>query len=177
MRESGTGGGTGGGPVTDRHWRAGARLATSCALVFCALTVLVDWDAGTLTVARAALWLALSAAVLAVLLPPRVTAGPGWLMVRGPLGRRVVRTDALVSVRQSGGVTARLVLRDAHGGRLELDTRVLTANPFLWHELDTGLRRSVHRGTLLHGEDAFRRLGERIDTESARAVLRASGLS
>ncbi|MFF4487536.1 hypothetical protein ACFY0F_13745 [Streptomyces sp. NPDC001544] len=165
------------GPVADRHWRGSARLAATCALAFCALAVLVDWDAHTLTAARAAVWLALSAAVFAVLLPQRVTAGTGWLTVRGPLRRRTVRTDALVSVRRSAGVTDRLVLRDTRGGRLELDIRVLTANPLLWHELDTGLRHSVHRGTLRSGADAFRRLGEQIDTETARAVLRASGLS
>ena len=38
------------------------------------MTTLVDWDAGTLTPARALLWLALSAALFGVLLPPRVTA-------------------------------------------------------------------------------------------------------
>lgn len=149
----------------------------ACALVFCALTFLVDWDARTLTAPRALLWLALSAAVLAVLLPERVTAGRGWLLVRGPLRRRAVRTDALVSVRQYDGVTAHLVLRDVHGHRLELDPRVLAANPLLWHELDTGVRRSVEQGTLIQGTDVLRRLGEQIDGETAREVLRASGLS
>ncbi|MEW2396163.1 hypothetical protein [Streptomyces sp. NPDC046862] len=164
-------------PAGDRHWRGSARLAVACALVFCALTFLVDWDAGTLTAPRALLWLALSAAVLAVLLPQRVTAGHGWLLVRGPLRRRAVRTDALVSVRQYDGVTAHLVLRDVHGHRLELDPRVLAANPLLWHELDTGVRRSLEQGTLIQGTDVLHRLGEQIDGETAREVLRASGLS
>ncbi|WP_405468178.1 hypothetical protein [Streptomyces canus] len=161
----------------DRHWRGSARLAVICALVFCALSLLVDWDAGTLTLLRALLWLTLSATVFAVLLPPQVTAGPGWLEVRTPWRRNLVRTDALVAVRQYSGVSAHLVLRDTHGGRLELDPRVLAANPLIWHELDTGVHRSADRGTLLQGTDVLGQLGHRIDDETARAVLRASGLS
>jgi len=161
----------------DRHWRGSARLAATCALVFCALSLLVDWDAGTLTLLRALLWLTLSATVFTVLLPPQVTAGRGWLAVRTPWRSHVVRTDALVAVRQYGGVSAHLVLRDTHGGRLELDPRVLAANPLIWHELDTGVHRSVNRGTLLQGADVLGQLGHRIDDETARSVLRASGLS
>jgi hypothetical protein len=164
-------------PAGDRHWRGSARLAVGCALAFGTLSALVDWDAGTLTAPRAAIWSALSVAVFAVLLPQRVMAGHGWLMARGPLRRRAVRTDALVSIRQYDGVSAQLVLRDAYGHRLELDSRVLSANPFLWHELDTGVRRSLEKGTLLQGEDVLRRLAEQIDGETAQAVLRASGLS
>jgi hypothetical protein len=141
------------------------------------MTMLVDWDADTLTAPRALLWLVLSAAVFTVLLPPRVTAGPGWLAARGPLGRRTVRTDALIAVRQYSGASSHLVLRDAHGGRLELDPRVLMADPLLWHELDTGVRRSIERGTLRQGTEVLRRLGHRIDDETALAVLRESGLS
>lgn len=163
--------------ASDRHWGSSARLAVACALVFCALSLLVDGDAGTLTLLRALLWLTLSATVFTVLLPPRVTAGPGWLAVRTPWRSHIVRTDALVAVRQYGGVSAHLVLRDIHGGRLELDPRVLAANPFIWHELDTGVHRSVDRGTLLQGTDVLGQLGHRIDDENARAVLRASGLS
>ncbi|MER6064760.1 hypothetical protein ABT167_27010 [Streptomyces sp. NPDC001792] len=172
MRRSGPPGSAG-----DRHWRGSARLALICALLFCALSLLVDWDAGSLTPVRALLWVTLSAAVCAVLLPRRVSAGPGWLAVRTSWRRHVVRTDALVSVRQYDGVSSHLVLRDAHGHRLELDPRVLTANPLLWHELDTGVRRSLERGTLLRGADVLHRLGRRIDDETVRAVLRASGLS
>ncbi|KUN88138.1 hypothetical protein [Streptomyces griseoruber] len=164
-------------PAGDRHWRGSARLAATCALVFCAFSLLVDWDAGSLTLLRALLWLALSAAVLSVLLPPRVTAGPGWLTVRTPWRRHIVRTDALVAIRQYDGVSSHLILRDNRGGRLELDPRVLTANPLIWHELDTGVRRSVELGTLRHGADVLERLGHRIDDETTRAVLRASGLS
>jgi hypothetical protein len=163
-------------PVGDRHWRGSARLAATCALVFCTLSLLVDWDAGSLTLLRALLWLTLSATVLVILLPPRVTAGPGWLAVRTLSRRHVVRTDALVAVRQYGGVSSYLVLCDTHGGRLELDPRVLAANPLIWHELDTGVHRSVERGTLRQGADVLEQLGHRIDEDTARAVLRASGL-
>ncbi|MCC5476934.1 hypothetical protein [Streptomyces barringtoniae] len=172
MRRSGPPGSAG-----DRHWRGSARLALTCALTFCALCFLVDWDAGSLTPLRALLWITLSAAVCAVLIPQRVTAGPGWLAVRTPWRRHVVRTDALVSVRQYDGVSSHLVLRDVHGHRLELDTRILAANPLLWHELDTGVRRSLERGTLRRGAEVLHRLGHRIDDETVQAVLRASGLS
>ncbi|WP_030610043.1 hypothetical protein [Streptomyces fulvoviolaceus] len=164
-------------PTGDRHWRGSARFATGCALTFAALTLLLDWDAGTLTPPRTLLWLALSAALFAVLLPPKVTAGPGWLAVRSPLRRRTIRTDALVAVRQYDGISSHLVLRDAFGDRLELDSRVLVANPLLWHEVDTGVRRSVALGTLRQGTDVLRRLGHEIDDETARSALRASGIS
>ncbi|MEU6769829.1 hypothetical protein [Streptomyces sp. NPDC046759] len=165
------------GSAGDRHWRGSARLAVSCALVFCTMSLLVDWDAGSLTPLRALLWSTLSTAVCAVLLPQRVSAGPGWLAARTFLRRRIVRTDALATVRQYDGVSSHLVLRDVHGHRLELDPRVLAANPLIWHELDTGVRRSAERGTLRHGTDVLVRLGHRIDDETTQAVLRASGLS
>lgn len=99
MRRSGPAGRAG-----DRHWRGSARLAVSCAMAFCAMALLVDWDAGSLTPLRALLWAALSAAVFAVLLPARVSAGPGWLAVRTPWRRHLVHTDALTVVRQYDGV-------------------------------------------------------------------------
>ncbi|MFF3910252.1 hypothetical protein ACFYZJ_30785 [Streptomyces sp. NPDC001848] len=172
MRQSGRA-----SPAGDRHWRGSARFAVCGALAFCALSLLVDWDAGSLTLLRALLWLTLSAAVCTVLLPQRVTAGPGCLAVRTPWHRRMVRTDALTAVRQYDGVSSHLVLRDNHGHRLELDPRILAANPLLWHELDTGVRRSLERGTLREGADVLDRLGHRIDEDTVRAVLRASGLS
>ena len=141
------------------------------------MAMLVDWDAHTLTPARALLWLALSSAVFTVLLPPRVTAGPGWLAVRGPLRRRMVHTDALAVVHQYSGASCHLVLRDVYGNRLELDPRTLHADPLLWHELDTGVRRSLEHGTLRQGTDVLIRLGHQIDDETALAVLRRSGLS
>ena len=165
------------GSAGDRHWLGRARLAASCALLFCTMSLLVDWDAGSLTPLRALLWVTLSATVCAVLLPPRVSAGPGWLAVRAPWRRRVIHTDALTAVRQYDGVSSHLVLRDVHGHSLELDPRTLAANPLLWHELDTGVRRSLQRGTLRSGADVMERLGRHIDDESVQAVLRASGLS
>ncbi|MET9833637.1 hypothetical protein ABZ078_31005 [Streptomyces sp. NPDC006385] len=165
------------GHTGDRHWCGSACFAVGCALGFAAMTELVDWDAGTLTPPRTLLWLALSATLCVVLLPPYVTAGPGWLAVQGTVRRHVVCTDALVTVRQYEGVSLHLVLRDAYGHRLELDPRVLVANPLLWHELDTGMRRSLERGTLREGADVLRRIGHRIDDETAQSVLRASGLS
>ncbi|TQJ52904.1 hypothetical protein OHU34_28455 [Streptomyces sp. NBC_00080] len=161
----------------DRHWRGSARLAATCALAFCALSLLVDWDAETLTLPRAVLWLTMSVIVFTVLLPHRVTAGAGRLAVRTPWRRHLVHTDALVAVRQYSGVSSHLVLCDLHGGRLELDPRVLAANPLIWHELDTGVRRSVERGTLRQGADVLAQLGHRIDDETTRAVLKASELS
>ncbi|MFE3033387.1 hypothetical protein ACFXKY_17290 [Streptomyces canus] len=166
--------------VGDRHWRGSARLAASCSALFGAMSLLVDWDAGSLSPLRALLWLGMSAALFTVLLPARVTAGSGWLAVRGPWRRQVVRTDALTTVRRYGGVSSHLVLHDSYGHRLELDPRVLATNPLIWHELETGVHRSVERGTLLQGTDvleALNRLGHTIDDEIVRGVLRASGLS
>ncbi|KPC60971.1 hypothetical protein [Streptomyces chattanoogensis] len=106
----------------------------------------------------------------------RVAAGDGWLAVRGLMGERRVRTDALVSVRRCGSIAAHLVLRDEHGQWLELDLHVLDANPLIRHLLDTGGHRSMERGTLRHGEDVLRELAERSDGQEARAILHASGL-
>ncbi|MFJ6983980.1 MULTISPECIES: hypothetical protein [unclassified Streptomyces] len=148
---------------TDRHRRSEARLATGCALGFGALTFLIDWDARTLTLPRGLLWTALSAALFLVLLPPRLTVAHGLLTARGPLQRRVVRTDALRSVHQYPGVSAHVVLRDTDGHRLEVDPRALVGNPLLWHELDTGARRSQARGTLTEGTAVLERLRHEID--------------
>lgn len=163
--------------VGDRHWGGSARLATGCAMVFWAMCLLIDWEAGTLSPLRAFLWTVLSATVFIVMLPPRVSAGPGWLAVRTPWRRRVVHTNALTAVRQYDGVSSHLILRDVYGNRLELDPRTLAANLLLWHELDTGVRRSLEHGTLHQGAAVMERLGHRIDNETVQAVLRASGLS
>ncbi|WP_346165783.1 PH domain-containing protein [Streptomyces javensis] len=162
--------------VGQRRWRADARGAGYIALAFAALTTLLDWGSGGLTIPRADLWSLLAIIVFAVLRPPRVTADEGWLTVRGWFRGRRVRTDALVSIGQDGRIATRLVLRDAHGRSVALDPRVLLADPLLWHELETGARRSLARGTLRHGEETLRRLAEHIDGETAHAVLKASGL-
>ncbi|WP_432035200.1 hypothetical protein ABVG11_34030 [Streptomyces sp. HD1123-B1] len=161
---------------TDRRWRGDARCAAYCALAFVALTTLLDWGSGGLTMGRADLWALIGAVVFTVLRPARVTAGDGWVAVRGLLCERRVRTDALVSVTQYGSVSTRLVLRDVHGHVVELDPDVLVANPLLWHRLDTGARRSRRSGTLRQGGAVLDRLGERIDGGTAREILRASGL-
>ncbi|MFE0257072.1 hypothetical protein [Streptomyces sp. NPDC059010] len=163
-------------PTGDRHWRGSARFAAGCALTFFGMTLLVDWDAHTLTPPRALLWLAMTALLFTILLPRRVTAGPGWLAVDGLVRHQAVRTDALVAVRQHGDVSAYLTLRDVDGRRLDLDPRILVTNPLLWHELDTGVRRSRAGGTLLEGIDVLERLRHQIDDATARAVLRASGI-
>ncbi|MCL8017082.1 hypothetical protein [Streptomyces sp. AS02] len=163
-------------PAGDRHWRGSARFATGCALVFFGMTLLVDLDAETLTPSRALLWLAMTAVLFMILLPQRVTAGPGWLAVQGLVRQQRVRTDALVAVRRYGDVSAHLILRDTDGRRLNLDPRILVANPLLWHELDTGVRRSRERGTLRDGADVLEQLGHQIDDATAQAVLRASGI-
>ncbi|UKY47763.1 hypothetical protein [Streptomyces inhibens] len=162
--------------AVDRHWRADARRAVHYSLAFVGLLMLLDWGAGSLTLPRTGLWAVLGIGVLAIFLPSRVTAGDGWLAVRGFMGERRVRTDALVAVRQYGGIAAHLVLRDAHGRWLELDRRVLDANPLVWHLLDAGVRRSLEHGTLRHGTHVLQELADRIDGQEARAVLKASGL-
>ncbi|MET9971522.1 hypothetical protein ABZZ80_37875 [Streptomyces sp. NPDC006356] len=164
-------------PTGDRHWRGSARFALGCALAFLGMTLLVDLDGETLTPARALLWLALTALLFTILFPQRVTAGPGWLEVRGLLRRRAVRTDELVAIRQHGRVSALLTLRDTDGSHLTLDPRTLIANPLLWHELDTGVRRSRERGTLLEGTDVLDQLTHQIDDATTQAVLRASDIS
>ncbi|GHH28866.1 hypothetical protein GCM10018780_86100 [Streptomyces lanatus] len=141
------------------------------------MALVVDWDAQTLTPSRTALWLVMTAVLFTILLPQRVTAGPGWLTVRGLVRHRTVRTDALVAVRQYGDVSAYLTLCDTDGRRLDLDPRILVTNPLLWHELDTGVRRSRAGGTLVEGLDVLERLRHQIDDATARAVLRASGIS
>lgn len=163
--------------AVDRGWRRDARRAAGCTLAFWAAATLLDLAAGTLTLARAALWAALAAGLLAVLLPPRLSAGPGWLAARGLLREHRVRTDALVGVSRYGrGAAPMLVLRDADGHRLLLDPRVLAADPLLWHELDTGARASRRNGTLRAGDAVLRDLAARIDDPLARAIFTASGL-
>ncbi|MYT32231.1 MULTISPECIES: hypothetical protein [unclassified Streptomyces] len=162
--------------AVDRHWRAHARHALHHSLTFVGLLILLDWGSGALTPARAGLWALLGAIAFAVLLPARVSAGDGWLAVRGIVVRRRVRTDLLVAVRRYDGATAHLTLRDTHGRRLALDPRILEANPLIWHLLDAGARRSLTLGTLRQGTHALQELANRIDGQEARAVLKASGL-
>lgn len=141
-----------------------------------AVSVLVDWGSGGLTGPHVALWAVLGVVVFHLLLPPRVAAGDGWLSVRGSVRVRRVRTDALRSVESYGAVGLRLVLRDVHGGRVELDPRVLADNPLLWHLLDAGARRSLENGSLRSGADVVARLARRLDDRNASEVFRVSGV-
>ncbi|MGW1888993.1 hypothetical protein ACWCP6_01870 [Streptomyces sp. NPDC002004] len=162
--------------AVDRRWASDLRSALFCALALFALIVLIDRANGTLTPARTVLWAALSVLLYLVLHPPRVTAGRGWLEVRGVWRTRRVTTGLLTAVRHSEGVAQRLTLRDALGNRVELDPRVLVDNPLLWHRLETGARTARANGFLRTGEETLRRLGERIDTETTRALFEASDL-
>ncbi|WP_406417023.1 hypothetical protein OH809_36785 [Streptomyces sp. NBC_00873] len=160
----------------DREWSGDVRFAGGCSVTLLGLLLAVDAAAGRLTWLRVLLWAAIAAVLCAVLVPPRVCAGTGWLSSRGLLRRTTVRTDLLVSVRWSDGVAERLLLRDAHGCRVELDPRVFVANPALWHRLDEDARTCMKRGTLLCGATALRQLGDRIDRRTARTVFEVSGL-
>lgn len=161
----------------DACWGRELRDALGCACLLFAALVALDWGTGNLSFPRVGLWAGLGVLLFVVLLPPLVTGGERWLASRGVLRMREVRTDCLVSVRLYDGVAARLVLRDVHGERVQLDPRVLTSNPLIWHLLEQGAHRSYESGNLLCGMTALERLGKRIDGETCRAILRASGLS
>ncbi|MFI6767883.1 hypothetical protein [Streptomyces sp. NPDC050355] len=165
-----------GEPVRDRTWLPELRAAIWCTAGLFTVMLLVDLANGTLDPWRALCWTAVALVLFTVLYPPRVTAGEHWLASRGPVRTRTVRTDLLVLVRRGDGVAPRLVLRDALGGRVELDPKVLTANPLLWHRLERGVRRSREHGWLRCGAVPMQALADRIDHDGARAVFDASGL-
>ncbi|MEU0413530.1 hypothetical protein ABZ307_37840 [Streptomyces griseorubiginosus] len=165
-----------GAAAHDLRWARDVRDSMRCAGALLAVLLFVDWVSGRFTLWRGALWLALALLLFIVLYPARVSAAEGWLASRGLLRERRVRTDLLVSVRCLDGISQRLVLRDAFGGRVEIDPEVLVRNPQLWFRLDHGVHKSVAGGTLLCGATALRRLAQRVDRETARAVFEASGL-
>ncbi|WP_346097760.1 hypothetical protein [Streptomyces olivaceiscleroticus] len=160
----------------DREWTGDRRDAWLCSLTLLGLLLLLDGASGRLTPLRAALWAGLAVLLFIVLLPPRVTAGEGWLATCGLLHERRIRTDCLVSVRCLDGVGQRLVLRDLNGTRAELDPKVLIANPDIWRLLQAGARTSSERGLLTCGAGVLRQLSRRIDSEAAHLVFKASGL-
>ncbi|WP_409236173.1 hypothetical protein [Streptomyces sp. PA5.6] len=163
--------------VSDRGWAHDVRSGVFCALALFGLVLLIDWANGTLGLLRAAcLWAQLSVLLYVVLHPVRVTAGPGWLAVRGLGRRRHVCTCLLTAVRHSEGVAARLVLCDSLGNRVELDPQILVDNPLLLHRLDTGARSALESGLLRTGHTELRRLTERADDTTARGVFEASDL-
>jgi hypothetical protein len=160
----------------DRGWPARLHTAYAAAASVLALALVLDgWD-GTLTAWRALAWTGLAALLFCVLLPPRTTAGAGWLRVRGLARGHRVRTDLLVAAVFDGRVDRRLLLRDALGNRVAVEVAVLLDNPFLWHEVDAGARRSRAAGLLPHSA-ALRDLAERIDAAEARRLLSAAGIS
>ncbi|MFJ7067628.1 hypothetical protein [Streptomyces sp. NPDC101115] len=162
---------------SDSAWAQESREASVSAASLLGLLILFDAGTGGLTPGRAVLWAALSLLLLAVLMPPRVSAGEGWLASRGILRGTWVRTDCLVSVRWSDGVAQRLVLCDAEGRRVEIDPRLMVRNPEMWHRLDADARASLDRGTLTCGATAMRELAERIDRETARTIFKVSDVS
>ncbi|GLF93813.1 hypothetical protein [Streptomyces yaizuensis] len=171
----------GGGPVLaeDRRWVHDLWAAAFCALNLFVLLHVVDLCAGDLGAARSALWTALALLLFVVLFPPRVTAGRHWLSVRGLLREHRVSTDQLTQVARRDGVAQRIVLRDARGGRVEVDPATLTGNPLLWHELDLGARRARENGLLTTGSAVLQRLADRIarmESDTARALFEASDL-
>ncbi|XUL85436.1 hypothetical protein ACQ86D_00970 [Streptomyces galilaeus] len=137
----------------------------------------MDAAAGTFTPARVALWSGLALLLFLALFPQRVTAGQGWLAIRTPLRTHRVRTDRLVSAHTPRGTRERLVLRDALGGRAELDPQTLVANPQLWHRVDTDIRVAAAQGHLCQPSTALSELSERIDRETAWTVFKISGLA
>ncbi|MGI5350378.1 hypothetical protein ACQEU8_19695 [Streptomyces sp. CA-250714] len=164
------------GQVYDTAWAAGARYAVMCAASLLGLLLSVDAISETLTPWRAGIWSALASLLFVVLMPARLSAGPGWLSSRGLLRERRVRTDRLVAAYWSTGVCERLVLRDADGVRVEIDPKVLTANPPLWRLLDADVRYCAERGTLRNGTTALRKMARAIDRETAHTVFKVSGL-
>ncbi|MEU8778707.1 hypothetical protein [Streptomyces sp. NPDC048606] len=160
----------------DAEWAGERRSAVGAAVLLFAALVGLDAAAGRLDPAGGALWAGLAVLVLVILLPPRVSTGPGVLSSRGLFTEHAVRTDALVSVRWSDGVSQRMVLRDADGNRVEIDPKVLVRNPAMWHHLDADAQTSIRRGTLLCGATAMRQLARRIDGETAHTVFKVSGL-
>ncbi|MFD4245974.1 hypothetical protein ACFWP3_30930 [Streptomyces sp. NPDC058525] len=162
--------------ASDLHWAGERRSAVGVAALLYAALLALDAGVGELDGARGALWTLLAVVVFMILLPPRVTVGPGLLSARGLLVDHRVRTDSLVSVRWSDGVAQRMLLRDTEGNQAEIDPTVLVRNPAMWSRLETDARTSIRRGTLMCGATALRRLGERIDRETARTVFKVSGL-
>lgn len=162
--------------VHDRYWARELRSAVLCGVLLFGALELLDWGFVRLTLVRAGWWAVLAVLLLIILTPPRVSAADGGLSARGLVTCHRVRTDRLVSVRLSEGVSPRLILTDASGGRLVLNPRVLLANPLLWHQLDQGARRSQELGTLRCGMPLLERLGRRVDGEACRGILRTSGM-
>lgn len=165
------------GPLAqDIHWAGERRAAIGVASLLGTALFVMDASVGRLDVTRGALWTGLAVLVFVIMLPPRVSIRPGLLSTRGLLVERSVRTDRLVSVQWSDGVSQRLILRDTEGGRVEIDPTVLVRNPAMWRCLDKETRTSIRRGSLRYGATALCGLTARIDRETAHMVFKVSGL-
>ncbi|GGY76825.1 hypothetical protein [Streptomyces omiyaensis] len=162
--------------LQDSGWPGEARGALLCAGLLLGVSLLVDAGAHGLTLPGALGCIALAALLLVVLLPARVSAGAGLLTVRGLWVTRTVRTDRLAAVVWPADTAGRLALRDESGAGAEVDLRVLLANPALWLRIETDARASRARGVLDHGSADLARLALHVEAETARAVLRVSGL-
>ncbi|MEU8433236.1 hypothetical protein AB0F18_09995 [Streptomyces sp. NPDC029216] len=160
----------------DTHWAGERRSAIGVAFLLFTALFTIDAGLGALDVTRGLLWTGLAGLVFVILVPSRVSVRPGLLSKRGVLVADTVHTDSLVSVRWCDGVAQRMVLRDTEGSRVEIDPAVLIRNPAMWHRLDTDVRTSIRRGTLLSGAAALCELSERIDRETAHGVFKVSGL-
>ncbi|MFD7326310.1 hypothetical protein ACFV9D_35440 [Streptomyces sp. NPDC059875] len=157
-------------------WPGEARYAIGCAALLLGASLLIDAGAHGLTLLRTAGWITLAAALLVILLPVRVSAGPGRLTVQGLWVTRTVRTDRLTAVDWPVGIAQRVVLTDTDGVRAEVDLRVLVSNPALWLRLEADARIARERGTLDRGTAGLARLTQHIETETTRSVFKVSGL-
>ncbi|GAA3903703.1 hypothetical protein GCM10022244_12370 [Streptomyces gulbargensis] len=163
--------------LSDAGWLGEAWYAIGCAALLLGASLLVDAVANGLTLLRMTGWITLATALLVILLPARVSAGPGHLTVRGLWVTKSVRTDRLSAVDWPVGIAQRLVLTDADGVRAEVDLRVLTSNPALWLRLEADARAALERGTLDRGAASLARLSLRVDADTTRSVFNVSGLS
>ncbi|GHJ94733.1 hypothetical protein SNE510_42520 [Streptomyces sp. NE5-10] len=161
----------------DAGWPGEARAALLCSGLLLGIALVVD--AGTphgLTLPGALGCITLGMVLLVILLPARVSAAPGLLTVRGLWVTRTVRTDRLVAIAWPADTAGRLALRDEDNARAEVDLRVLLANPALWLRIEADALTSRAHGTLEHGTADLTRLALHVHSETARTVLRVSGL-
>ncbi|MFJ7957005.1 hypothetical protein ACIQ62_11990 [Streptomyces sp. NPDC096319] len=163
--------------LSDAGWPGEARAAIGCAVGLLAVSLIVEAGTHGLTVLRTAGFIALASVLLVVLLPARVSAAPDLLIVKGLWTTRTVRIDRLSAVAwPAGGTSHRVILTDAEDGRAEVELRVLSANPAIWLRLEAGAQASLQRGTLSRDTGDLARLSLYIHRETARSVLKMSGL-
>ncbi|MFD3534128.1 hypothetical protein [Streptomyces sp. NPDC058664] len=158
-------------------WRDEARYAIGCAALLPGTSLIVDAGAHGLPLLRTTGWIIPASTLLVVLLPARVSAGPGRLSVQELWVTRTVRTDRLSAAEWPVGIAQRLVLTDTDGVRAEVDLRVLITNPALWLRLEADRRTARERGVLDHGGASLAKLSSRVDAETTRSVFNVSGPS